>query len=120
MTSDKPCEGEAAPPRSPQLCKGYALAILGFLTHTLAEHAPAVERALAAMPELTTYGVHKNSYVVTVAEAPSELLEALVERIRAVDGVLNVYVTSYTREDEEEENIPAPASNKLGFSDKQS
>ncbi len=90
------------------------MAILGFLTHTLADQAQAVEKALAAMPELTTYGVHKDCYVVTVAEAPSDALEALVERVRGVDGVLTVYVTSFTREDEEEEgedgNAVAPPS----------
>ena len=82
------------------------MAILGFLTHTLAGHAQAVEKALAAMPELTTYGVHKNTYIVTVADAPSDQLEALIDRVRAVEGVLNAYVTSYTREDEEGEAAP--------------
>ena len=79
------------------------MAILGFLTHTLAGHAQAAEKALAAMPELTTYGVHKGCYVVTVAEAPAERMEALVDRVKSVEGVLAVYVTSFTREDEEED-----------------
>jgi nitrate reductase NapAB chaperone NapD len=77
------------------------MAILGFLTHTLADHAQAAEKALAAMPELTTYGVHKDCYVVTVAEAPAGQLEALVDRVKAIEGVLAVYVTSFTREDED-------------------
>ncbi len=83
------------------------MAILGFLTHTLADKAAAVEKAVSAMPELTTYGIHKNCYVVTVAEAPTEGLEAVLDRVRAVDGVLAVYVTSFTREDEEEDAPPA-------------
>ncbi|MCL2789353.1 MAG: chaperone NapD [Desulfobulbus sp.] len=86
------------------------MAILGFLTHTLADHAHAAEKTLAAMPELTTYGVHKGCYVVTVAEAPAEQLEALVDRVKAVEGVLVVYVTSFTREDEELDAPTAPSS----------
>jgi len=83
------------------------MAILGFLTHTFGGHAAAVEKALAAMPELTTYGVHKGCYVVTVAEAPSDNMEALIDRVKSLEGVLTVYVTSFTREDEEED---APAA----------
>jgi nitrate reductase NapAB chaperone NapD len=85
------------------------MAILGFLTHTLAGDVQAAEKALAAMPELTTYGVHKDAYVVTVAEAPAEEMEALIDRVRAIEGVLTVYVTSFTREDEELD-VPAAAS----------
>ena len=79
------------------------MAILGFLTHTLSSQAQATEKALAAMPGLTTYGVHKDTYVVTVAEAPSEEMEALIDRVKTIEGVLAVYVTSFTREDEEED-----------------
>jgi len=88
------------------------MAILGFLTHTLDGHAEAVEKALAVMPELTTYGVHKGCYVVTVAEAAVDRLEALVDRVKSVEGVLTVYVTSFTREDEEED-VPTPAAGAL-------
>jgi len=88
------------------------MAILGFLAHTLDGHAEAVEKALAVMPELTTYGVHKACYVVTVAEAAVEHMEALVDRVKSVEGVLTVYVTSFTREDEEED-APTPASGVL-------
>jgi nitrate reductase NapAB chaperone NapD len=88
------------------------MAILGFLTHTLDGHAQAVEKALAAMPELTTYGVHKGCYVVTVAETSADHMEALVDRVKSVEGVLTVYVTSFTREDEEED-APAAVSGAL-------
>ena len=89
------------------------MAILGFLTHTLPESAVAVEEELAGMPELSTYGVHKECYVVTVAAAPSVGMEALVNRVRAVEGVIAVYVTSFTTEDEEEESSYTPAFNAL-------
>ncbi|MCL2124078.1 MAG: chaperone NapD [Desulfovibrionaceae bacterium] len=79
------------------------MAILGFLAHTLEGQAHTVEKALAAMPELTTYGVHKACYVVTVAEAATDHMGALVDRVKNVEGVLTVYVTSFTREDEEED-----------------
>ncbi len=78
------------------------MAILGFLTHTLAEQGQSVERALGAMPELSTYGIHKDCYVVAVAEAPAGGMEAVVDRVKALDGVIAVYVTSYTTEDEDE------------------
>ncbi len=78
------------------------MAILGFLTHTLTERVQDVERALSAMPELTTYGIHKECYVVAVADAPAAKMEAVVDRVKAVDGVIAVYVTSYTTEDEDE------------------
>jgi hypothetical protein len=79
------------------------MAILGFLTYTLAGHTQAVEKKLAAMPELTTYGVHKGCYVVAVAETRAEQMEALIDLVKAIEGVLAVYVTSFTREDEEED-----------------
>ena len=88
------------------------MAILGFLTHTLSGHAQAAEKALAAMPELTTYGVHKNSYIVTVAETSAEEMEALIDQVKTIEGVLAVYVTSFTREDEEED-APVAASGAL-------
>ena len=96
----------------PYAGEGLCMAILGFLTHTLAEHAQEAEKALAAMPELTTYGVHKDCYVVTVAEAPADRLEALVERVKSIEGVLAVYVTSFTREDEDED-APGVSSRDL-------
>jgi len=88
------------------------MAILGFLAHTLDGRAEAVEKSLAAMPELTTYGVHKGCYVVTVAEAAVGRMETLVDRVKGVEGVLTVYVTSFTREDEEED-ASTPASGAL-------
>lgn len=78
------------------------MAILGFLIHTTAEQAPNVERAVAAMPELTTYGIHKEDHIVTVADAPAVKMEGVVDRVKALDGVVAVYVTSYTTEDEDE------------------
>ncbi|MDR2489436.1 MAG: chaperone NapD [Desulfovibrio sp.] len=92
------------------------MAILGFLTHVLAGQARVVEDTLKGMPEFTTYGIHKDSYLVVVAEAPSEQLEGLLDRVRGVQGVLAVYVTSLTREDEDlEKTVPAhtqPVRNK--------
>ena len=88
------------------------MAILGFLAHTLDGYAKAVEKALDVMPELTTYGVHKDCYVVTVAEAAVERMEALVDQVKSLEGVLTVYVTSFTREDEEED-APTPAADAL-------
>lgn len=76
------------------------MAIMGFLVHTLPETSRNVEAALQTFPELTTYGIHQNDYVVAVAEAPHEGMEKVLERVRELDGVLTCYVTSLSLEDE--------------------
>ena len=78
------------------------MAILGFLTHTSPERVADVEAVLAATPELSTYGIHKECYIVAVADAPAATMERVVDRIKSLDGVVAVYVTSYTTEDEDE------------------
>lgn len=77
------------------------MAIMGFLVHTFPSCGSQVEAAVAAMPEMTTYGIHQGCYVVAVAEAPSVELEGLLQRVRGLDGVLTSYVTSLTLEDEQ-------------------
>lgn len=79
------------------------MAILGFLAHALAAEAADVEARLAAVPGLTTYGIHKEHYIVVVADGPSAEMEALVDSVKLVEGVITVYITSYTMEDEMEE-----------------
>lgn len=79
------------------------MAILGFLVHTAPEACAEVERRVAAMPEMTTYGRHHGCYVVAVAEAPSAELEAALATVEGLDGVIKCYVTSLTTEDEEDE-----------------
>lgn len=76
------------------------MAIAGLLVHTLPDHVVAVEAALQAIQGLTTYGIHEDQYLVVVAEAPAGNLEALVEQIEAQEGVLTVYTTYVTVEDE--------------------
>ncbi len=76
------------------------MAIVGFLVHTLPADSRRVEAEIAAMPEMTTYGVHQDSFVVAVAEAPSDDLEYCFSKVHALDGVLAAYVTSMTTEDE--------------------
>jgi hypothetical protein len=50
--------------------------------------------------EITSFGVHRECYVVAVAEAPAGEVEELLRRVRGVEGVLSLYVTSMTIEDE--------------------
>jgi nitrate reductase NapAB chaperone NapD len=76
------------------------MAIMGFLVHVLADHAQDVERDVAAMPEMTTYGVHNGTHIVVVAEAPAESMEGLLARIKSFPGVLNCYISSMTVEDQ--------------------
>ena len=76
------------------------MAILGFLVHALPHESATVEAGLGTMPEITTYGIHQEDYVVAVAEAPHEDMEALLQRVHGLAGVLSCYVTSLSMEDE--------------------
>ena len=80
--------------------KGTAMAIAGLLVHSLKENLKAVERQIHCMPEMTTYGIHQDQYIVVVAEVPSDQMEKKVDRIKEIDGVLTIYTTYVTLEDE--------------------
>ena len=79
------------------------MAILGFLVHTVEDASPAVENSMKQFEEITTYGIHEDCYVVAVADTPQPELEALLERVKALDGVITCYVTSLSLEDELQE-----------------
>jgi len=49
---------------------------------------------------MTTYGIHEEQYIVTVAEFPSEFMEDEVEKLKDMEGVLTIYTTYVTIEDE--------------------
>jgi len=76
------------------------MAIAGLLVHTLSEHIKTVEAQIKKMPEMTSHGIHQNQYVVVVAEAPSDQLEKKADRIKKIEGVLAIYTTYVTIEDE--------------------
>ena len=76
------------------------MAIAGLLVHTLKENLEDVERQIKSMPEMTTYGIHQDQYVVVVAEVPSEQMEKKVDLIKDLEGVLTIYTTYVTLEDE--------------------
>ncbi len=76
------------------------MAIAGLLVHTLKENLEDVEKQINSMPEMTTYGIHQDQYVVVVAEVPSEQMEKKVDRIKDIEGVLTIYTTYVTLEDE--------------------
>lgn len=80
------------------------MAIAGLLVHALKAELPQVEAALRAMPGLTTYGCHQDQYVVVVADAPADHMERAVDGIQALKGVLTVYTTYVTVEDESQED----------------
>ncbi len=80
------------------------MAIMGFLVHTLEKEIKEVEGKVQAMPEMTTYGIHQDCYIVTVAEAPSDKIERTVNKIKELDGVLTIYTTYLTIEDEIDED----------------
>jgi len=76
------------------------MAITGFLIHTLDENVQEVETRVNAMPEITTYGIHQDHFIVTVAEVPADDLEKTMNTIKEMDGVLTIYTTYLTIEDE--------------------
>ena len=80
------------------------MAILGFLIHTLDEDVREVEAMVKKMPEITTYGVHQDHFIVTVAEVPADDVEKTMNKIKELDGVLTTYTTYLTIEDEIDEN----------------
>ncbi len=75
------------------------MAIAGLLIHTFKEKVPEIEAKLALMTELTLFG-SRDDHIVVVADAPSGEMEKLVDRLGAIDGVLAVYTTFVSVEDE--------------------
>ena len=76
------------------------MAIAGLLVHALKEDLARIEGEIRKLPGMTTHGCHQDLYVVVVAEAPADRLEAEVKKIQALDGVLAIYTTYVTVEDE--------------------
>ena len=76
------------------------MAIAGLLVHTLSENVKTVERKIGKMPEMTTYGIHEDQYVVVVVETEADYMEKTVDKINMIDGVLTIYTTYLTIEDE--------------------
>ena len=76
------------------------MAISGILVHCLKDDLEVVEQQVSSMEELTTYGIHEDAYVVAVVESPSDVIEKVVKKIGNLDGVLTVYTTYLTIEDE--------------------
>jgi nitrate reductase NapAB chaperone NapD len=76
------------------------MAIAGLLVHTLKENLGSVERQIDSMAEMTTYGIHQEQYIVVVAEVSSDQMEKKVEQINDLEGVLTIYTTYVTLEDE--------------------
>ncbi len=76
------------------------MAVAGLLVHALKEDLFRIEEAIRQMPEMTTYGCHQDQFIVVVAEAHSNELEAVVAGIQDIEGVLSLYTTYVTVEDE--------------------
>ncbi len=76
------------------------MAISGILVHCLRDDLDVVEKQVSSMEELTTYGIHEDAYVVAVVESPSDTIGKVVKKIGNLDGVLTVYTTYLTIEDE--------------------
>ena len=80
------------------------MAISGLLIHCLQDNIHDVEKVVTSMEEMTTYGIHEDQYVIAVVESPSDTIEKVVKKIGRIDGVLTVYTTYLTIEDEIDED----------------
>ncbi|RUA17569.1 MAG: hypothetical protein DSY83_03810 [Flavobacteriia bacterium] len=80
------------------------MAIMGFLVHALKDELKDIEQVVCRMNGMTTYGIHNDQYIVVVAEAPSDKIDDEVGKIKELDGVLTIYATYMTVEDEMDEN----------------
>ncbi len=80
------------------------MAIMGFLVHALPDDLEHVERVVGRMDGMTTYGIHNDHYIVVVAEFPSDKIDDEVNKIKELDGVLTIYATYMTVEDEMDED----------------
>lgn len=76
------------------------MAISGILIHCLKDNIKEVEAQVNVMKEMTTYGIHEDQYIVAVVESPSATIEQVVKRTGSMEGVLTVYTTYLTIEDE--------------------
>ena len=61
------------------------MAIAGLLVHTLTDDLARIEGEIQNMDQMTTYGCHQDQYIVVVAEAPADRLEAEVKKIEAIE-----------------------------------
>ncbi len=75
------------------------MAIAGLLIHSFKEELSEVESKISLIPELTLFGNH-DDHIAVVADTPSSEMEKLVDRVAAIDGVLAVYTTFLSIEDE--------------------
>ncbi len=80
------------------------MAIMGLLVHVLKENVETVEQTVSQMEEMTTYGIHEDQYVVVVCETVSDQIELVMDKVKQLKGVLTVYTTYLTIEDEMDEN----------------
>ena len=80
------------------------MAIMGFLVHALPDELQHVEQVVGRMEGMTTYGIHNGQYIVAVAEFPSDKIDDEVNRIKKLEGVLTIYATYMTVEDEMDED----------------
>jgi len=80
------------------------MAIMGLLVHVLKEDVETVETQVGQMNEMTTYGIHEDQYVVVVCETVSDQIERVMDKIKQLHGVLTVYTTYLTIEDEMDED----------------
>ncbi len=76
------------------------MAIAGLLVHCLRGQTDAVSSRIAAIPSMMVHSAHQDQYIVVVAETPSSQMEKEVEQLEEIEGILAVYTTYLTTEDE--------------------
>jgi nitrate reductase NapAB chaperone NapD len=76
------------------------MAIAGLLVHIEKGALESVAARIQATPEMSLYDTRQEEYIVVVAEAPARQMEKVVERLKEIEGVLTIYTTYMTVEDE--------------------
>lgn len=76
------------------------MAIVGCIVHTRTGMRDAVEGSLATLPGVTVHDRPEEVSLVVVVEALSDQLKDRMYTIKDLEGVLSVYTTFVTTEDE--------------------
>ncbi len=89
----------------------------GFVVNILPEQRKTVLKALAPYPEVEVYGDDQRGHLIVVIETESsEEMEALVERLSQIEGVINFDLAYLHGEDEVKKIEAGEIRPKIRFS----
>ncbi len=76
------------------------MAIAGLLVHCLKEELKEIESVIESMPGMTLFGAREEQYLVVVLETPAAEMKNRVDGLKNIEGILSVYTTYMSIEDE--------------------